>query len=235
MTEQLMSQKQAIVVHSGGMDSSLCLALAIKEFGADQVLAMSFRYGQRHSVELEQAAKICEHFAVDRVELEIGCLTQITTNALMNENAAITHTADAAPSTLVVGRNGLMARLAAIHADSLGAQYVYLGVIEVESANSGYRDCSRDYMDRLQDILRDDLNDSTFAIRTPVVKMTKAETMQLGHELGVLYYLLQATVTCYRGIPKQGCRTCPACELRNEGIVQFAQSNPHVSLPYAVD
>ena len=235
MTEQLMSQKQAIVVHSGGMDSSLCLALAIKEFGADQVLAMSFRYGQRHSVELKQAEKICKHFAVDRVELEIDCLNQITTNALMNEDAEITHVPDEAPSTLVVGRNGLMARLAAIHAGSLGARYVYLGVIEVESANSGYRDCSRDYMDRLQDILREDLNDVNFSIRTPVVKMTKAETMQLGYELGMLNYLLENTVTCYRGVPKQGCRTCPACELRNEGIVKFSQSNPHVSLPYTVD
>jgi 7-cyano-7-deazaguanine synthase len=232
VTQSIKNVKQTIVVHSGGMDSSLCLALAVKEFGASQVLAMSFRYGQRHSVELDQARKICEHFGVDRVELSIDCLSQITSNALMNPSEGITADGAQAPSTLVVGRNGLMARLAAIHAESLGVNSIYMGVIEVESANSGYRDCSRDYMDRLQGILRDDLNNPYFQIRTPLVKMTKAETMQLGFDLEVLNYLLLNTVTCYRGVLQRGCEICPACELRNEGVAEFIKLNPDFKLPY---
>ena len=227
-------KKKTIVVHSGGMDSSLCLALAIKEFSAENVLAMSFRYGQRHALELERAASFRIEWGVDRIELPIDCLSAITDNALMNSIADITRERDATPNTLVVGRNGLMARLAAIHADHLGAQAIYLGVIEVESANSGYRDCSRDYMDRLQSLLRDDLNNPDFEIRTPLVKMTKAETMQLGYDLGVLPFLLDTTITCYRGVPKQGCRECPACVLRNQGIVEFIENNPGVTLPYSV-
>ena len=223
------------MVHSGGMDSSLCLALAVQEFGAERVLAMSFRYGQRHSVELQQAEKICWHFSVDRVELNIDCLGEITRNALMNAQAHITHDADGEPNTLVVGRNGLMARLAAIHADHLGAECIYMGVIEVESANSGYRDCSRDYMDRLQDLLRDDLGNPRFAIRTPLVKMTKAQTMELGNDLGVLAYLLENTVTCYRGVLKLGCQDCPACDLRNQGILEFSAHYPNVALPYSLN
>jgi 7-cyano-7-deazaguanine synthase len=234
MTEQQLKQKQAIVVHSGGMDSSLCLALAVKEFGAQHVLAMSFRYGQRHSVELEQAKKICQHFEVDRVELNIDCLNAITCNSLMSDGAEISSADNGEPNTLVVGRNGLMGRLAAIHADHLGAQCIYMGVIEVESANSGYRDCSRDYMDRLQDLLRDDLANPNFSIRTPLVKMTKAETMQLGYDLGELAYLLDMTVTCYRGLPHIGCQACPACDLRNQGILEFSQTHPDFALPYSV-
>ena len=136
--------------------------------------------------------------------------------------------------TLVVGRNGLMARLAAIHADYIGADSIYMGVIQLESDNYGYRDCSRDYMDRLELLLREDLNKSDFKIETPLIDMTKAQTMRLGHELGVLAFLLDNTITCYRGIPKQGCRVCPACELRNQGIAEFIRNNPGVKLPYSL-
>ena len=227
-------QKKAIVVHSGGMDSSLCLALAIKEFGVANVLSVSFRYQQRHSIELVRAQLICETWGVDHIVLELNCLMQITSNALLNHNEQITHIKGEAPNTLVTGRNGLMARIAAIHAQSLAAHVIYMGVIEVESANSGYRDCSRDYMDLMQQILRVDLADPDFEIRTPLVKMTKLQTMELGQELGVLDFLLTQTVTCYEGLPEIGCKTCPACELRNEGIAQFAQKYPNVELPYSV-
>ncbi len=226
--------KKTIVVHSGGMDSSLCLALAIKTFGAKNVLAMSFRYGQLHSVELERAAKIAQYFDVDRLEVSVDCLPGLTENALMNEWVEI-ECSSGVPSTLVVGRNGLMARLAAIHADYIGADSIYMGVIQLESDNYGYRDCSRDYMDRLQSLLREDLNKPGFKIETPLIDMTKSQTMRLGHELGVLTFLLENTITCYRGIPLQGCRVCPACELRNQGIVEFAENNPDVTLPYSVE
>ena len=71
-------KKSAIVVHSGGMDSSLCLALALKEFETDEVLSLSFKYGQRHSLELERAQQICQAWNVDHIELSIDCLQQIT-------------------------------------------------------------------------------------------------------------------------------------------------------------
>lgn len=217
--------KKAVVVHSGGMDSSICLALAIQDFGADNVLSLSFRYGQRHSNELQQAAKICRDWGVDHYVLQLDCMQEITENALMNADIPIEHHEGKAPNTLVVGRNGLMARLAAIHAHHLGAGCIYMGVIEVEEANSGYRDCSRHYMDLMQEILRLDLDDEHFEIRTPVVKMTKCQTMELADRLGVLDYLLKETITCYEGIGGKGCEQCPACKLRNEGIRQFLNSN----------
>lgn len=217
-------RKQAVVVHSGGMDSSICLKLAVDRFGAGEVLSLSFRYGQRHSNELEQAAKICHDWGVNHHILQLDCLQEITENALMNQSLPIEHHLDTPPNTLVVGRNGLMARLAAIHADHLGAEKIYMGVIEVESANSGYRDCSRHYMDLMENILRIDLDNPRFEILTPVVKMTKCQTMALADNLGVLDYLLKETVTCYEGIRGRGCESCPACKLRNEGIDHYMTS-----------
>ncbi len=219
-------KKKAVVIHSGGMDSSICLALAIKGFGAENVLSVSFSYSQRHSVELQQAAKICKQWKVDHVTLSINCLKEITTNALMDETQAIEHLPEEAPNTLVVGRNGLMARLGAIHAHHLGAHCIYMGIIEVEEANSGYRDCSRHYMDLMQEILRIDLDDVSFEIRTPLVKMTKKQTMELAYKEGILDYLLEETVSCYEGVRGWGCKTCPACKLRNEGIRQFIAEHP---------
>lgn len=224
--------KKTVVVHSGGMDSSLCLALAIGEFGRENVLGLSFHYGQRHRRELAQAMRICVDWGVDHVELSLDCLATITQNALVNHQQPIIHLPGQPPNTLVAGRNGLMAHVAGIHAHQLGAHNLYLGVIEVDSANSGYRDCTRAYMDLVQNLLRLDLNDPHFEVRTPVIHMTKKETLILGQELGILEYLLQETITCYEGIAHEGCKVCPACRLRNDGIREFLAEFPDFTLPF---
>src|SRR5665213_51599 len=164
-------RKKTIVIHSGGMDSSICLALAMKEFSKENVLSLSFSYEQRHAREIRQAAKICHAWHVDHVVIPLECLQEITQNALMNPNIPIKHLPGQTPNTLVVGRNGLMARLGAIHANHLGAHCIYMGIIGVDGSNSGYRDCSRDYMDLEQHVLRIDLDDPKFEIRTPLVFM----------------------------------------------------------------
>jgi len=217
-------KKKAIVVHSGGMDSSICLKLAIDEFGAENVLSLSFQYNQRHIGEIKQAAIIATHFGVDNLVLPIDCLQQITTNALTNKEITIVKEGQQPPNTLVVGRNGLMARIAAIHAEELGASCIYMGIIEVEACNSGYRDCTRHYMNLMENILRIDLNDPQFEIRTPLCFMTKKETMELAEKLDVLDYLLEETITCYEGLRGKGCEMCPACKLRNEGLQLFYTS-----------
>lgn len=218
-------KKKMIVIHSGGMDSSLCLALGLKEFGAENILSLSFNYQQRHSPELEQAKKICADWHVDHIVLDIPCLQQITESALIDATLPITQGhGKKPPNTIVIGRNGLMARLGAIHAHHLGAKAISMGVMGIEGSNSGYRDCSRDYMDKMEEILRLDLDDSAFTIRTPLVHLTKKETMALADSLGILDYLWENTITCYEGKRREGCQTCPACKLRNEGIDLFRKS-----------
>lgn len=230
--QAILVRKKAVVVHSGGMDSSLCLALAVKEFGVASVLSLSFNYDQRHSDELKKAQDISAHFGVDHAELNIQCLGQITESALIGNRTDIEHKEGEIPNTLVAGRNGLMARLAGIHSNSLGAHFIYLGVMELEGSNSGYRDCSRSYMDVIQVALRMDFSDPNFEIRTPLVSMTKKETMELGQKLGCLEFLLENTITCYEGIPKEGCQKCPACKLRNEGLKIFSLEHPEVQFSY---
>ena len=226
-------QKSALVIHSGGMDSSLCLALAIQEFQKENVLSLSFSYSQRHQEsELTQAAIICREWGVDHQVLVQDSLPRITHNALTDHTLAIEAGNAKEPNTLVVGRNGLMARLGAIYAHHLGAHCIYMGIMEREGANSGYRDCSRAYMDLKQQILRLDLADPTFEIRTPLVYMTKYETMQLAEQLGVLKYLLSHTITCYAGLPGYGCGVCPACGLRNEGVADYQKNYPAFVMPY---
>jgi len=227
-----MDKKEAIIIHSGGMDSSICLALAAKEFGHDAVLGLSFSYGQRHSVELSHAKKICSDWNIDHVTLSLACLEEITDNALMNTSVAIKKENGGAPNTLVIGRNGLMARIGAIYAHHLRARCIFMGVVGIDACNAGYRDCSRNYMDLMENILRIDLEDSCFQIRTPLVDLTKAQTLALAYELGILEYLLNETITCYEGIPRQGCMNCVACQLRNEGIRTFSRGHPEVILPY---
>jgi len=224
--------KKAVVVHSGGMDSSICLALAIEQFGAENVLAMSFTYGQRHSNELEQAKIICDEWKVERITINLDCLSQITDNALTNQNLTISTNKDEAPNTMVVGRNGLMARVAGIHANHLEADCIFMGVIEVEEANSGYRDCSRKYMDIIQAALRMDFDNPTFDIKTPIIYMTKKQTMNLAYQMGILQFLLENTITCYEGIMGIGCGKCPACILRNQGIKEFIQENKDFTFSY---
>lgn len=225
-------KKKAIVIHSGGMDSSLCLYKAIQDYGVENVLSLTFRYGQRHSTELAASKLICAEWGVDQTILDIDCLQKITENSLTKHDLQITHVNGESPNSLVMGRNGLMVRLAAIHADSLGASKVYTGVIEVEEANSGYRDCSRTYMDMMESILRLDLDDSNFQVVTPVVKMTKLETMEMANEMGILEFLLENTITCYEGIAQQGCQKCPACFLRNQGILEYKKKHPHFILSF---
>jgi len=225
-------KKKTIVVHSGGMDSSLCLALAVDQDGAENVLSMSFTYGQRHTKEIEMAAAICKEWKVDHTVVNISCLNEITENALMDSSIKIEHKKNEAPNTMVVGRNGLMARVAAIHAEHIGAQSIYMGIIEVESANSGYRDCTRKYMDIIQAGLRVDLDNQQFEIKTPLVYMDKKQTLELGYQMGVLHYLIENTLSCYEGIEKEGCGQCPACKLRNEGIKEFCKAHPDFEFTY---
>jgi 7-cyano-7-deazaguanine synthase len=224
--------KKAIVVHSGGMDSTLCLSLAIEQYGAENVLSLSFTYGQRHSNELDQAKKICLDWNVDHTVLDIDCLNKITHNALTDSSVKISHKEGEVPNTLVVGRNGLMARIAAIHAHEIKAECIFVGVIEVEEANSGYRDCSRKYMDIIQAALRMDFDNQSFEIKTPIVYMTKKQTMELSYQMGNLQYLLENTITCYEGVIGAGCGKCPACSLRNDGIKEFMKDNDDFLFSY---
>lgn len=209
--------KKAVVIFSGGMDSTICLKLAVEEYGKDSVSALSFKYGQRHIFELEVAAKVAKEFGVDHKIFEIPNLDELTENSLIDPSLEISTNYSGVVSTFVMGRNGLFGRLGAIYAHSLGANEIWMGVLEREESNSGYPDCSREYMNKLESVLKIDLFNEKFSIRTPLVFMDKAEEFFLAEDLGILELIKNTTVTCYNGVPGKGCLKCPSCVLKGKG------------------
>ncbi len=216
---------KALVLHSGGMDSSLCLLLARDQFGADNVLSLGFRYQQRHQTELLAAEVIASNYGIRREVVDMPLLLGWETSSLLTHSLPI-QSEKGIPNSFVPGRNGLFLMMASVRARSVGARTMFIGVMEQEGANSGYPDCSRGYIDSVQAVIRHDLSDPSFSIETPLIRHTKAETLELADSQGALEFLLAHTVSCYNGIPLHGCGGCPACCLRNDGIREFIHSHP---------
>lgn len=213
---------KAVVIHSGGLDSSVCLALMVRQYGAEQVVSLTFAYGQRHQTEIAQAAKICRDWGVvHRVEV-FDLLGRLAHSALIDDSQPLRGPKeDLVSSTMVLGRNGILAQLGALYAYTVGAHEVVLGIMEREGEEVGYRDCSRVYMDLIQTVIRIDLADPSFLVTTPVVYLDKAGVWAKAHELGLLEYLLHNTISCYAGLLHPGCGRCPACQQRLKGLHKF--------------
>ena len=209
----------ALVLHSGGMDSSICLLLARERFGADKIVSVGFRYGQRHASELQAAADIASHFGVRRVLIDLPALPGWEGSSLLSHSLAIE--GGSLPNSFVPGRNGLFLMAAAPFARSLGAHRIYIGVMELEGEFSGYPDCRRSYIDAVEAVIRLDLQDPEFSVETPLICLTKAQTLEAAASFGSLDYLLEHTVSCYNDLSGRGCGSCPACTLRRAGEDKF--------------
>jgi len=220
MFKNKFSDGRALVVFSGGQDSTTCLAWALREYGKGNVDCITFRYGQRHAQEVEAAQKIAADFGIagHRV-VSLEGYGQLTDSALLDPQAGIETVAGAScPNTVVDGRNMLFLLMAAIVAKRNGIRDIVTGVCETDS--SGYPDC-RDAFVKSCNATLNLAMDYTFHIRTPLMAMTKAHVWALADELGILDYVAQHTLTCYNGIPGRGCTTCPACILRQRGYDEY--------------
>lgn len=214
---------RAVVVLSGGQDSALCLALAVKKYGPREVAAITFAYGQRHSVETKYARRLARYFgiAVHKV-VKLDFYKDITTSALLAERGRIRRRKGAAcPNTVVEGRNAFFLMAAAVWAKSLGATDVYTGVSQADY--SGYPDCRAVFIRAAEKAIRLAL-DWPVRIVTPFMRKTKADEWALAAKLGVFDLIANGTVTCYNGIPGKGCGKCPACKLRNRGLREYERS-----------
>lgn len=214
---------KAIVVLSGGQDSATALALAVKKFGADEVSAITFAYGQRHALETKFAKGLVRHFGIARHKLvKLDFYRQLTTNALLSKDVKIERKPGAkCPSTVVEGRNAFFLLAASVWAKSLGATEVYTGVSEADF--SGYPDCRAVFIRAQQRAIRLAL-DYPIHIVTPFIHKTKAQEWAMADRLGILDVIENHTLTCYNGIPGRGCGTCPACRLRNRGYDEFMKA-----------
>ena len=217
---------KALVVFSGGQDSTTCLLWALRNF--KEVEAVNFFYGQRHTIERECARKIAQKLKVSYHEVDLNFLQSLSTNSLTSDKEiSMTGGYNDLPSTFVVGRNALFLTVAASFALPRGFNDLVFGACQVDY--SGYPDCRQEFIDSQAKTLS--LATGTdLKIHTPLMNLTKAQTFALAQELGGLEIVIEDSHTCYKGERNikhawgYGCGTCPACELRKKGFEEYGRS-----------
>lgn len=208
----------AVVLHSGGQDSTTCLAWAMKKF--DSVETISFDYGQRHTIELTAAKKIANLLGLKHTIIKTDIFKQLGKNALTH-NMKIAKGKNGLPTTFVPGRNIFFLTIAAAYAYENNIDHIVTGVCETDY--SGYPDCRDNTIKSLEKTLSLGM-ERKFKIHTPLMFLTKAETVIMIEKLGQ-FNLLEFTHTCYEG-KKPPCGKCPACILRAKGFKQAKRKDP---------
>ena len=231
-----VSGKKALVLFSGGQDSSTCLAWALGEF--DTVETLGFAYGQRHGSELAARpgilARLRAEFPAwrDRLGedhlLSLDVLSQIGGSAL-TDDVAIAMRADGLPTTFVPGRNLMFLTAAAALGTRRGIHDLVGGMCETDY--SGYPDCRGESIEAMQKALTLGFAEK-FTVHTPLMKIDKCETWRLAEQLGgakLVQLIVEDTVTCYEGDRTRrhdwgyGCGVCPACRLRAAGYARYRE------------
>ncbi|HOB63076.1 MAG TPA: 7-cyano-7-deazaguanine synthase QueC [Candidatus Competibacteraceae bacterium] len=216
----------ALVVLSGGQDSTTCLYWALARFGAGQVSAVTFDYGQRHRIELDCAARVAAHAAVPHTVLPIDTFAALGGNALTDTGVAVQAGVDAhtqLPNTFVPGRNLIFLTFAAALAYQRDIHHLVTGVAQTDY--SGYPDCRQTTLQALEQALRLGM-EYELTLHTPLMFKSKAETVLMARDLGALPALAD-THTCYQG-QQPPCGTCPACLLRAKGFAEAGIADPLV-------
>lgn len=212
----------ALVVLSGGQDSTTCLYWAKERF--DAVETITFDYGQRHRIELECAAAVAEFAGVPNTVLPIDTFAALGGNALTDDAVDVRNDVDVEtnlPNTFVPGRNIVFLTYAAAYAWRQGIEHLVAGVAQTDY--SGYPDCRQETIDALEATLRLGMETSV-TIHTPLMNLSKKETVLLAGELDAIE-ALALTHTCYLG-SKPPCGQCPACQLRAKGFEGAGIADP---------
>jgi len=220
----MLKDEKAIVVFSGGQDSTTCLFWALETF--KEVEVVTFNYNQRHKQEIECAKAIASEVNVTHHILDMQLLNQLAPNALTRDDMEIKEGEDGElPSTFVPGRNLLFLSFAAVLASQVGAKHIITGVSETDF--SGYPDCRDSFIKSLNVTINLSM-DQQFVIHTPLMWLDKAQTWKLSDDLGVLDFVREKTLTCYEGVIGDGCGECPACKLRKNGLTLYIESRERV-------
>ena len=213
----------AVVVFSGGQDSTTCLFWAKQQF--DNVVAVNFHYGQRHAIECAAARQIAHLAEIELVEVELSALGKLSKSALTRADIDVAEHGgmNGLPSTFVPGRNLVFLSLASSFALSLDSHDLVAGVCQTDF--SGYPDCRRETIDAMEKAIRLGNDCAAFTIHTPLMFMTKAATVELAMSLPGCLAALAHSVTCYQG-KRPGCGVCPACALRAKGFSEAGIPDP---------
>lgn len=209
---------KAVVLLSGGLDSTTCLAYALAE--GYHCHALTFNYGQRHHAELAAAQRIAQHYGVKTHEFPLN-LDQFKGSALTDESLDVPDydpEATTIPITYVPARNTIFLSIALALAEVVEAKNIFIGVSAIDY--SGYPDCRPEYIQSFEQMAnlatKSGVTSGNLSIHTPLIHLTKAQTIQLGLKLGVEY---RHTVSCYRADAKgAACGRCDSCMLRKKGF-----------------
>ncbi len=218
------NEQQALVVLSGGQDSTTCLYWAIDRFGIQNVTTITFDYGQRHRVELECAARVAAYAGVPNTCLPIDTFAALGGDALTDSEIAVESgslPANGLPNTFVPGRNLIFLTFAAAFAYQRDIGNLVTGVAQTDY--SGYPDCREETIGALQQALRLGM-ESDVVIHTPLMHQSKKQTVEMMRDLGGLD-AMALTHTCYNGA-RPPCGECPACVLRAKGFTEAGVSDP---------
>jgi 7-cyano-7-deazaguanine synthase len=216
-----LDRTSAVVLLSGGQDSTTCLVWAQRRF--THVRSLAIDYGQRHRIELQAAQEVAKRAGVAHAVLPCDSFAALGGNALTGAESVSTtvNASSGLPNTFVPGRNLIFLTLAAAFAWKVSAANLVTGVCETDF--SGYPDCRQSTIDALQIALNQGM-DAPFTIHTPLMHLSKAQTVYLARDLGALP-LLAWSHTCYQGsIPP--CGLCPACLLRSKGFQEAQIPDP---------
>jgi len=218
MENKRYDDSSAIVLFSGGQDSTTCMFWAKKRF--KKVVAISFLYGQKHQKECDIARKIAEKADVEFHLMKEPFIGELSSSSLTDTSIVMDQTkpADSFPNTFVPGRNLFFLSIAAVFAREKGIRNLVTGVSQTDF--SGYPDCRDSFIKSLNVTLNLAM-DEQFIIHTPLMWINKAETWALSDELGVFDLVRNETLTCYNGIPGDGCGHCPSCLLRKKGLEEY--------------
>ncbi|MDR0686157.1 MAG: 7-cyano-7-deazaguanine synthase QueC [Dysgonamonadaceae bacterium] len=215
------NRNSAIVLLSGGQDSTTCLFWAMQKFQSIRTLCIS--YGQRHFLEVNVARKIAEQAKIPFQIIDAPFIGKMTDNSLTNTNIEM----DAQkpdneyPNTFVPGRNLFFLTTAAVIARTHQINNIVTGVSQADY--SGYPDCRNNFILSANTTINLAM-DEQFTIHTPLMWFSKAETWEMADRLGVLEIVQTQTLTCYNGIIADGCGNCPACKLRKTGLEKYLSS-----------
>lgn len=217
---------EALVILSGGQDSTTSLYWALARFGSQAVASLTFDYGQRHRIEIESARDVAAFAGVPNVVLPIDTFAALGGNALTDADVAVpgaTERHEGLPATFVPARNVIFLTFAAAFAWPRGISHLVTGVAQTDY--SGYPDCRRETIDALQKTLSLAL-EREINIHTPLMNLSKRQTVLLASELGALG-AMALTHTCYHG-RRPPCGECAACKLRANGFAEAGIEDPLV-------
>jgi 7-cyano-7-deazaguanine synthase len=214
-----MNKEEALVVFSGGQDSTTCLFWAKRHF--KRVRALSFLYGQKHKQEVELARAIADEAGVEMDVMDVSFISGLTHTCALTDNSIQMDEQKpekSCPNTFVPGRNLFFLSIAAVYARERGINHLVTGVSQTDF--SGYPDC-RDAFIKSLNVTLNLAMDEQFVIHTPLMWIDKAQTWELADNLGVFDLVRYRTMTCYNGVVGDGCGHCPACKLRREGLEKY--------------